>query len=74
MEKLTYSVQEVSQLLGIGTTAAYQLVRSEGFPRIQVGRRIVVPKKAFEQWVDSISISGYSVLTNEQGPYWKDVQ
>ena len=75
MEKLTYSVKEVAGLLGIGISATYQLVRSKDFPRIQVGKRIVIPKKAFEQWVDRISISGYSVAANDDAsPYWKEVQ
>lgn len=51
MEKIVYTVKEISNLLGIGLPAAYQLVRSDGFPCIKVGKRLVVPIEAFHAWV-----------------------
>ncbi len=51
MEKIVYTVKEISNLLGIGLPAAYQLVRSDGFPCIKVGKRLVVPIVAFHTWV-----------------------
>jgi len=40
------SVQELSHELGISKPKAYELVKSEGFPSIQIGRRIVFPPTA----------------------------
>jgi len=51
MERLTMSVQELSHELGISKPKAYELVKSEGFPSIQIGRRIVVPTDGFKRWL-----------------------
>lgn len=47
---LSLTVEQVAGVLGIGRVQAYNLVRTEGFPKIKVGRRIVVPKQAFINW------------------------
>ena len=52
MEKLTLSVPETAKILGISQTRMYQLARSEGFPSILVGKRILVSKKGLERWID----------------------
>lgn len=43
MNKLTYSVEEFSGVLGISIVTAYELARRVDFPKIRVGRRILVP-------------------------------
>ena len=49
---LTLSAPEVGEVLGISRAAAYELVRSEGFPRMKIGKRILVPRDKFIQWID----------------------
>lgn len=46
------SVPELALALGISRAAAYDLTRSQGFPAIRIGNRIVVPKKQLQQWID----------------------
>ncbi len=43
---------EVGKVLGISRAAAYELVRSQGFPRLKIGTRILVPKDKFLIWLD----------------------
>ncbi len=50
---LTLSVPEVAAVLGISRAGAYALVRSESFPKIKIGNRIVVPKNKFIAWMDA---------------------
>lgn len=50
---LMLSVPEVAAVLGISRAGAYELARSEGFPALKIGSRIVVPKEKFVQWTDS---------------------
>lgn len=50
---LMLSVPEVAAVLGISRAGAYELARSEGFPTLKIGSRIVVPKEKFVQWTDS---------------------
>ena len=49
---LTLTAQEVGEALGISRAAAYELVRSKGFPHMRIGTRIFVPKDKFLQWID----------------------
>ena len=51
MEKTTMSVQELSSQLGISLPKAYELVKSEGFPSIRIGTRILIPVDAFREWL-----------------------
>ena len=48
---LMLSVQDVSAVLGISRAGAYELVKSEGFPAMNIGSRIIVPKEEFILWV-----------------------
>ena len=50
---LMLSVPEVAAVLGISRAGAYELVRSEGFPTLKIGSRIVVPKEKFIEWVNA---------------------
>ena len=47
--KLVYSVTETAELLGIGRSKAYELVRSGTIPSLRLGRRIVIPKLALSR-------------------------
>ena len=49
---LTLTAPEVSEVLGISRAAAYELVRSKGFPHLKVGTRILVPRDKFLIWID----------------------
>ena len=48
---LTLTAPEVGEVLGISRAAAYELVRSKGFPRIRIGSRLLVPKDQFITWI-----------------------
>lgn len=50
---LMLSVPEIANVLGISRAGAYELVRSENFPAIRIGTRIVVPKDKFIKWIDT---------------------
>ena len=48
---LTLNALDVAEVLGISRAAAYELVRSRGFPRMNIGKRILIPKDAFLEWI-----------------------
>lgn len=56
---LMLSVPEVAAVLGISRAGAYELARSKGFPALNIGSRIVVPKEKFIAWIEQ------SVLENQ---------
>lgn len=53
---LMLSVPEVAAVLGISQAGAYELVRTDGFPSLKVGSRIVVPKEKFIEWIDENTV------------------
>ena len=48
---LMLTAQEVGDMLGISRAATYELVRSKGCPHMNVGKRILIPKDAFLEWI-----------------------
>ena len=50
---LMLSVPDVASILGISHAGAYELVRSDGFPSLRIGSRIVVPKERFIDWINA---------------------
>ena len=48
---LMLSVPEMATALGISRAGAYELARSEGFPVLRIGNRIVIPKDKLQEWV-----------------------
>lgn len=48
-EKLTFSVEEAAKWLGVGRSAAYELVRTGALFSIRVGRRVLIPRRALEK-------------------------
>ena len=49
---LTLTVMEVAEALRISRAGAYDLVRTEGFPALKIGSRIVIPKEKFIEWMN----------------------
>ncbi len=49
MDKLTYTVTEAAELLGIVRAAAYEAARSGQLPTIRIGKRILVSAVALER-------------------------
>ena len=48
-EKLTFTVLETAQMLGLSRMSAYQGVERGEIPHIKVGKRILVPRIALER-------------------------
>ena len=48
---LMLSVADMSAVLGISRAGAYELVKTDGFPSMKLGARIIVPKEAFISWI-----------------------
>ena len=48
---ICYDMKMLKKLVPLGANKLYELVNSEGFPKIKVGRRILIPKTALEKWL-----------------------
>ena len=51
-QRLTITVREAAELLGLSRNAAYEAVRRGDIPAIRIGGRILVPKHALENFLD----------------------
>lgn len=49
---MVYSVQEVADLLGISRSYAYELVRNGTIPALILGKKRVIPKGKFTEWIN----------------------
>ena len=65
--RLTLTVTEAAELLGISRALAYELAARGELPVLRLGRRIVIPRKALEALVET---AGLSTGTGEAGPPW----
>lgn len=50
--KAVYTPLEVKAILGIGKNETYRLIGSGAFPVVKVGRRLIVPKEPFHEWLN----------------------
>ncbi len=48
-ERLTYTVEEAAEKLGISRPVAYQAVNRGDIPVIRIGRRILIPVAALQK-------------------------
>lgn len=47
----TLTVEQLAQELNISRASAYTLVKRKDFPKIRIGKRIIIPTLAFETWL-----------------------
>lgn len=55
-EKAVYTVAEIQKLLGIGKNQAYDLASSGAFPVRTVGKKIIISKTGFHNWLNNKSV------------------
>ena len=49
---LSLCANDIAAVLGISRANAYTLMRSKGFPTSFIGKRMVVPRDKFIEWMD----------------------
>jgi excisionase family DNA binding protein len=51
MEKLLLTVSEAAEVISLGRTKTWQLIRTRELPAIRIGRRVLVPQQALQRWI-----------------------
>ena len=55
--KMTVTVEEMAELIGVSRSVAYQLVKEMDFPVIRVSeRRLIIPLKSLETWLETRAV------------------
>ena len=49
---LSLNANDIAAVLGISRANAYTLMRAKGFPTIFIGKRMLVPRDKFIEWMD----------------------
>ena len=57
-EKKVLTVVEAAKELGISKGSAYEAARSGQIPTIRIGRRLIVPRAAFERMLEQAGERG----------------
>lgn len=67
MERLTYSVNEVAQLLGLSRSKAYELVASGAIPVVALpGRRKLIPRATLQRLLDQTLVRWSSLRAQDR--------
>lgn len=56
INNFTLTVQELAQKLHISKSKAYQLVRGSDFPKIKIGKRLLIPTNALQTWIEQNTV------------------
>ena len=51
-DRLTLTVEEAADLLGISRAFAYDLVARKRLPSLKLGRRLIIPRQALDRLLD----------------------
>ena len=57
-DRLTVTVEEAGQLLGISRNLAYESARQGWIPTVRLGRRLLVPRDALDRLLSGESPQG----------------
>ena len=49
---LTLKAEEAAKVLRISKSKVYELARTESFPAVRIGKRVVIPRDKLVQWMN----------------------
>lgn len=53
VEKKTMRVKEFAEAYGIGMNNAYQIIHAQGFPKIMLGKKILIITSKVDEWIEN---------------------
>jgi excisionase family DNA binding protein len=57
MDKLLVSPEEAAELLGVGRSTVYGLMRTLALPSVKIGRARRIPTAALREFVEGLALS-----------------
>jgi excisionase family DNA binding protein len=67
-ERLTLTIDEAARALGISRNSAFSAAHRGQIPTIKIGRRLLVPKVAFERMLANCTPSEVYEETTQENP------
>lgn len=53
--------KDVKKILGCGMNKVYDIINSNGFPKIKIGNRYYIPENAFYLWLKQYTYKEYHI-------------
>ena len=50
---LTLNAREAAEVLRISKSKVYELARTESFPAVRIGKRVVIPRDKLIEWMNN---------------------
>ena len=63
-EAVVYTVMETAKLLKVGRTMMYRLIRSNEIKHIKIGKKILIPSKYIQEYLDFLSKKCYTKVVD----------
>lgn len=54
-EKLSLTIDEAAEMMGVGRNMMLKIAKIDSFPAIQFEKKIIINKKQFVQWFDNVT-------------------
>lgn len=54
-EKLSLTIDEAAEMMGVGRNMMLKIAKMDSFPAIQFEKKIIINKKQFVQWFDNVT-------------------
>ncbi len=70
VERLTITVDEAAELLGISRALAYDMARTGKLPALRFGKRFVIPKKAIENLMQQAEKTATQEQPSQEKSQW----
>jgi excisionase family DNA binding protein len=61
-EKIMLTVPEAAQILRIDKVTVYELAKSNGFPALRIGRRVLIPRDALLRWIEAEAMKEHAAV------------
>lgn len=55
-----YTPKDIQKMFQLSRTNTYQLINSPGFPSVRLNKKILIPKKDLEKWLEKQSNHEYN--------------
>lgn len=52
MERMTLSIKEAADIVGVGEVLMRRLAKEPGFPVFRVGRRVLLSREGLKAWIE----------------------
>ena len=56
VKKKTYTVMEIADILSIGKSSAYKLVKENHFKVVKIGASIRISQESFNKWLNTLNL------------------